>query len=87
MALEQDSGDGFARLGVRFQLITPDMMARVEDFMWTNFFPNAPVARSLGLTTRSWLANTIIIRDKGLCSARGHGIRGLGTELVRRWLT
>ena len=82
MALEQDSGDEFARLGVRFRL-----MAGVEDFMWTNFFPHAPVARSLGLTTPSRLANTIIIRDKGLCSARGHGIRGLGTELVRRWLS
>ena len=86
MALEQDSGDKFARLGVRFRLITPDMMA-IEDFMWTNFFPHAPVARSLGLTTPSWLANTIIIRDKGLCSARGHGIRGLGTELVGGWLS
>ena len=70
MALEQDSGDEFARLGVRFRLIAPDMMARVEDFMWANFFPNAPVARSLGLTTPSWLANTIIIRDSGVPACR-----------------
>jgi len=25
-----------------------------------------------------------IFENKGLCSARGHGIRGLGTELVKR---
>ena len=46
------------------------MMARVEDFMWANFFPNAPVARSLGHTTPSWLANTIIIRDSGVPAYR-----------------
>ena len=28
-----------------------------------------------------------VYEAKGLCSARSHGIRGLGTELVRRWLS
>ena len=28
-----------------------------------------------------------VYEAKGLCSARDHGIRGLGTELVRRWLS
>ena len=26
----------------------------------------------------------LYVQNKGLCSARGHGIRGLGTELVKR---
>jgi len=37
-----------AALGITFHKIPPDRGAEVVDFLWTNFFPEEPICRSLG---------------------------------------
>ena len=45
-------------LGVQFKVISPDMYEDVMDFLWTHFFPAAPISRSLGIT-RHWLLDRV----------------------------
>jgi hypothetical protein len=40
----------FEEQGIEFKIITEDMIESVCDFMWENFFPDEPIARSLNVT-------------------------------------
>ena len=45
--------------GIQFKVISPDMYEDVMDFLWTHFFPVAPVFRSMGVT-RHWIFDSLI---------------------------
>ena len=44
------SASVFEEQGIEFKVITPDMYEDVLDFLWTHFFPEEPLCRSLGVT-------------------------------------
>ena len=50
MSTEWSKGATFEEQGVQFKVISPEMYEDVMDFMWTHFFPDEPLSRSLGLT-------------------------------------
>jgi len=164
--------DQWTKQGVEFKVITKEMADDTKNFLWEHFFPDEPIARSLGFTRHpmidyvmvdetivhncsiaavdkdgqilalrlgairnrsdyvDWMADSVlhkvfgwrwvsrfcpeplknswiygklihkiqynvwpmfnklgcdkIYEDKAVCSARTHGIKGLGTEVVRR---
>ena len=45
----------FEEQGVQFKTISPDMYEDVMDFLWTHFFPAAPVCRSLGIERMNFI--------------------------------
>merc|ERR1711874_303921 len=47
---QSDTMSSFEEQGVKFKVISPDLYEDVMDFMWTHFFPDEPLSRSLGLT-------------------------------------
>ena len=40
------SSSQYEEQGVQFKVISPDMYEDVMDFLWTHFFPVAPVSRT-----------------------------------------
>ena len=49
------SSSQYEEQGVQFKVISPDMYADVMDFLWTHFFPAAPVCRSLGIERMNFI--------------------------------
>ena len=52
----------FERQGIQFKIITADMFPAVIAFMWTNFFPDEPISRSLNIT-QNWFIDDFYLKD------------------------
>ena len=47
------SASVFEEQGIQFKVISPEMYGDVMDFLWTHFFPDEPITRSLGIVRLS----------------------------------
>ena len=45
--------------GIVFKVISPEMYKDVMDFIWTNFFPECPLMRSLGVIRAPFIDNQV----------------------------